>query len=1275
MKKLETYTQQPDFSPKFLEGISLAAMALCKWVHALEAYGKTFRDVEPKRQEVRTLEAGLQKMTEKLVELSENLREITDTIRDLDIKLRGQEEERKQYEDQAKDLQIKLERAEKLVSGLGSERIRWEASLVRFEEIFTKLPGGCLISAGFLAYNGPFTSAYREDLVDKKWVPLVKRKLIPIMPEFTFTDFMSSPTEIRDWNLKKLPTDKFSTENAILSLRSKRWPLLIDPQHQANTWVKMMDPEIKIANPQKKYMLILEEAIRRGYSVFLEDIEEEIDPSLDPILKKSVQKRGKSMIIKIGDKEIAYNSNFKLYLSTRMSNPHYTPEISTKLTIVNFQVKESGLDEQLLGILVSEEDPKLETDKNNGVLSIARKNKELVEKEDEILSKLSNTTGSLLDDENLINTLHSIKETGEKLKQELEASESHIRKVDGLRENYRPCATKASVLYFVLANLNYVDPMYQFSLESYVELFKDSISKSKEKTAVWDSIPERIGNLDKFHMLAVYTSTCRALFEKHKLLLSLQMCVQLDKLNNSINLEEYSFFLSGGLVIGEVERPANPDQEWITSEMWDNITELERNVSTFQGIEGSMIVSRKEWKAWFQTSEPEKENLPGEWDAKADALRKIVLLRCLRPDRVLFAISDYIHKKLGVEYIETPPFILEDLYKDYSKPKQPILFVLSPGVDPAPQLTLLAANRGRDLEVIPLGKGQEIKAQKALTEAAEKGHWVFLANCHLAISWMPGLEELMDALIRKTLNEDFRLWLSSDPHPRFPISILQRCIKVTTEPPKGIRPNMLRLYNQIEEKNYTRVPDVLKYKKLLFTLCWFHAILVERKKFKSLGWNVVYSFNDSDWDVSENILSKYLGNEEGGKMELDNKVIPWDAIRYLIAEVSYGGRVTDDRDRRLLMVYAEECFNTKIVDEAKYKLIESTQTYFVPDDTNYKPPQENPNPAAFYIKFIKSFPTIDRPEAFGQHVNAQIASQILDTRDLIDAILELSPQVATAGNESMETKVLQICADLLEKIPEPLNYEEIRDKWQRDSSPIKVVLVQEITRYNKLLAFTRNNLKMLEKGIQGLIVITEELEKVMQSLFLNKIPASWQFAYPSLKPLGAWVRDLQERIKQLKTWAYSHAPVVFWISGFTYPTGFTTALLQQTAASKPCSIDSLSMDYIPLGEEENLIPPKEGAYISGLFLEGAKWNLEGQCLCEPEPMELSWPMPTIHFKPVKDKKKTKANVYSSPCYYYPIREGNRERPSFMFYVDLKSGEFGPEFWIKRGTALLLSIDS
>ena len=133
----------------------------------------------------------------------------------------------------------------------------------------------------------------------------------------------------------------------------------------------------------------------------------------------------------------------------------------------------------------------------------------------------------------------------------------------------------------------------------------------------------------------------------------------------------------------------------------------------------------------------------------------------------------------------------------------------------------------------------------------------------------------------------FRLWLSSDPSPKFPISLLQLCVKVTTEPPRSLKSNMTRLLNQVTDEHFNRVKEHNKYKRLFFSLVWMHSLLLERKKFKTLGWNVAYDFNDSDFDINENILAMYLD-------EYPND-IPWDAIRYLIAEANYGGRVTEQQ--------------------------------------------------------------------------------------------------------------------------------------------------------------------------------------------------------------------------------------------------------------------------------------------------------------------------------------------------------------------------------------------
>jgi len=1283
LRAMEKYTKRPDFRPNVIYEVSRAASALCQWVHAMEFYAKTFRDVQPKRENVAALQSNLNKMEEKLKELTDKFQELTSLLQELDKQLKEGEREMELYKSEATELQLKLERAEKLVTGLASEKTRWESSAHTLEETVSKLPGDALISAAFLSYNGPFSSEYRETLVDKLWLPKIVKGGIPINKDFTFITFMAKQTEVREWNLKKLPTDKFSIENGILSLRGRRWPLMIDPQGQANAWVKNMETtKLRVIDPKGNYMKAFEECILFGHPLLFQDVEEDLDPSLDPVLNKSLQKRGSTFTIRLADKEIAYSNNFRLFMTTRLPNPHYTPEVSTKVTLVNFQVKQSGLEDQLLGILVRQEDARLEDDKDSFVIQIAQNNKELAEAEDKILSLLSAASAStLLDDEELINTLQMSKEAAEEVKRQIEEAENTMRKIDTMRENYRPSATKASVLFFVLSSLTQIDPMYQFSLESYIDLFKDSIEKSKEKNATWDSIQQRMEGLDEYHQQSVYVTTCRALFERHKLLLSLQMAVEMMKLKGSIQIDEYDFFLRGGLILGDVEMLPNPDPDWITQEMWDDISDLDRKLAKFHGIADSLQRNKNDWKRWFKTSEPENQPLPGQWDViTEDLLKKMIILRCLRPDRVIFSAIEFIKKELGKPlYAEPPAFNLEKLYES-TKARQPILFVLHPGVDPSPMLRTLSKEKGvKEIAIIPLGKGQEKKASKAIESGVGDGNWVFLANCHLAISWMADLETLIEKyLLQNAPNEGFRLWLSSDPHPKFPISILQYAVKVTTEPPKGLKANMTRLYtSSVQEKFFTRVTEEAKYKKLLYSLCWFHSVLIERRKFKSLGWNEVYSFNDSDFEVSENILEMYLGfAEEGsGSLNIDPKNPPWDAIRYLIAEVSYGGRVTDDRDRRLLSVYALDFFNSNVVTEVKYKLSEGAQPYVIPDDSTYKAPQDIANYRThFYKEHIKTFPS-DKPEAFGQHVNAEISSQRSDTKDLLSALLLLQPQRVKAGEVSREDTVYNLCSELLEKIPQRMPLREIKDRWRNDLSKLKIVLFQEIARYNRLLDYSRNSLEQLQKGIKGFVVISSELEAVMNSLFENRVPKVWGFAYLSAKPLAAWIRDLEMRIKQLHDWAYGATPSVFWISGFTYPTGFTTALLQQTASRSEASIDTLSWDFLVQKYDAQLVPVKDGAYIRGLFLEGAKWNDEEGCLIEPEPMELTWLMPVIHFKPVKEKKKAKNNMYSCPCYVYPIRSGTREKPSFMLSVDLKSGERTPQFWIKRGTALLMSLET
>lgn len=234
-----------------------------------------------------------------------------------------------------------------------------------------------------------------------------------------------------------------------------------------------------------------------------------------------------------------------------------------------------------------------------------------------------------------------------------------MKKIEDAREHYRPSGKQASILFFVLNDLNKIDPMYQFSLEAYKDLYSRSIEESKSNMT-----PERLKNIMKQHMVNVYKGTCRSLFERHKLLLAVQMIVGLKMAEGEINRDEWMFFLRGGQVMDRSAQPLKPPSiDWITPPMWDNITELENQLPhIFAGIVNAVSLNPKEWQRWFLSSKPEPENasLPGEWETKCEErLKKMIVLRCLREDRVNYAIRNFVEANveptIKKEFMETKP--------------------------------------------------------------------------------------------------------------------------------------------------------------------------------------------------------------------------------------------------------------------------------------------------------------------------------------------------------------------------------------------------------------------------------------------------------------------------------------------------------------------------------------------------------------------------------------------------------------------------------------------
>ncbi|CEG01942.1 Dynein heavy chain [Ostreococcus tauri] len=1280
LTKMAKFVNNPDYQPDVIGKVSNAAKGLCKWVHAMFSYGNVAREIAPKRLMLKQAQDQLTTKQDDLALTQASLAEVMAKVAALKENYEKSASNKASLESELADLELKLERAEALVDGLSGEKKRWASSIEEFSDQIVRLPGDVCIAAAFMSYAGAFPSEYRTALIVDSWVPMLKETGIPCSSGFDFAKFLADPSDVRDWNIQGLPADSFSTENGVIVTRGNRWPLLIDPQGQGNKWIKSMEASnglIVTALHAPDMVRQVEHAVQFGVPILIQDIKETIDPILENVVAKAFIKKGGSMTVKLGDKELDYSSNFRLYFTTKMMNPHYTPEVSTKLAVINFTVKEQGLNAQLRDLVVRRERPELDAQKNELVVKVARGKRKLSELEDLILDLLSKASGSLLDNIELIDSLTRSKNTSEEVTVSLKIAETTGAEIERAAAAYAPAAIRATMLYFTLYSLADIDPMYQFSLDAYTSLFDSSITKSKRNTSAGsDEVDARLNALNEYHTYAVYRYTSRGLFESHKLLLSLQMCVQIHSQLGRVPPDEWQYFVSGG------ERGASgahdfggtdmrdETRSWLNEDQWSNVLSLS---ISFEKVLGTLPESINEthtsdWEGWFRHSKPETQALPGGWEKVVTTLQRLLILRSLRLDRVESGIRRYVAENLGPKFIDPPVLNLNEVYFD-STCAVPCIFVLSSGVDPTANLKQLAASRDMSdkLFSVALGQGQASIATELIDRGRKEGHWVFLANCHLMTSWLPKLQEIIENFDDDAPHENFRLWLSSNPTPDFPLAILQRSLKMTTEPPKGLRANLARLYSTcVSDESFSQCAKRDKYGRLLFSLSFFHALLLERRKFGTLGLNIPYDFNDTDFSVSDDLLKSYLdGYEE----------TPWDALRYLIGEANYGGRITDEIDRRVIKAYLLQFFCEDVLMEDDFALTSGAlgKVYRIPSCTN-----ELKN----HREFVNKLPLSDQAEAFGQHPNADISYMIAESEAILRACTKF--HMADAGSSSAssqasaaaqtESRVLQIIEDMLKTVPVALDYESIANKKKHDMSPLNVNLLQEIERYNTLLSGVHSSLNELKRGIKGLIVMSNDLDDIFHALAANKVPKKYLKAYPSLKPLSSWTLDLVRRVEQMSSWAHGTYPKTYWLAGFTYPTCFLTSVLQASARKDCIPIDALSFTFSIVDENVDSAPD-DGVFVSELYLEGAGWDCEKKCLREPNMMELIVKMPVLHFKPTERKRKSsaRANVFECPLYMYPVRTGTRERPSFITMVELDAGDAGSEHWVKRGTALLLSL--
>jgi dynein heavy chain len=1275
--------------------------------------------VEPKRKALAEANDQLNAANSELAEVMAKVADLEAKLAKLTAELNQANAEKQEALDAVERGQRKLDLAQRLTNALASENVRWAENIVVMEADKLLLTGDVLLASAFISYVGPFTKPFRDNLMMKIFTPYLQENMkkalgavddpdivIPLSASADPLKILTNAAEIASWRAASLPSDQVSTENGAIVVNSARWSLIIDPQLQGIKWLREKeshpDRNLQVVRlGQNDLLRKLERALENGYTILIENIGETIDAVLNPVVQRAVIRRGKKMYLKLGDTEVEFHKDFKLYLQTKLSNPHYPPEIQAECTLINFTVTAAGLEDQLLALVVRKERLDLALLSEDLVKQQNDFTIKMKELEDNILYKLATAQGDITEDVELIESLEATKRIATDIqKKQAQAAETQIA-IKTTSEKYRGVANRSSLLFFLMNDLVKMHTYYIYSLEAFTTVFyrgidlvplvREAPKEGEVQGELTDSeLAARCVVLIDSITTTVYNYIRRGVFEVDKLtvatLLTLRICVN----DGLLQQEEVDYLVDGK----QAADPGNmgPLFEWMPPAIWPRVKALE-GMKRFNGLGDAMQSESDEWQKYFDSETPETTKIPGDYQKTLSQFDRLIVLRALRPDRVTTALRHWISDVMGKDYVFQKPFDMPATYVETSN-QTPTFFVLFAGVDPTPWVEGLGKEKGITFEKgnfknISMGQGQEAPAEAVVANFAKNGGWVMLQNCHLMQSWVPRLERLLE-VVQETAHPDFRCFISAEPPPisswkNMPESLMQSCVKVANEAPADIKSNIARGWANFTHERIEACPKKDDFKACLFSLCWFHSIVLGRRRFGQQGWSRKYSFNTGDLTICANVLQAYLEA---------NPVIPWDDLRYIFGEIMYGGHITDAWDRRTCNSYL-----TVLVNPQLFTGLELGPGFKAPDPTVYD--------FNGFLQYTEDHLPPDSPQMFGLHPNAEIGYLTNWTLTIFDTILQMGGGDGDGAGTST-SKIKEMMDYFQKQLPENfqmLNIMEIAEPLlSQESGPFVVVALQECQRMNELITEIRRSLIELEKGMKGQLNMSTPMEDLIKAISINQWPGRNPFstcqwekkAWPSMKSLMSEFADMLLRIAQLRVWSTDlKTPFSLWLPGLFNPTSYLTAVMQVTARRTGMPLDQMTTEtHITTFMKPEFVDyyPQDGAFVHGLYIEGARWPTGDEAgdtelvtgtpttgfLVDGRLKELLPPLPIVYVKavPVQASWEPSAvgylrrlpDIYEAPVYYTSFRG-----PTYIFLATLKTVDPNSK-WVLTGTAVLMQTD-
>lgn len=607
------FLSRPSYNFEMVQRASKACGPLVKWALAQVHFSEILDKVEPLRNEVQDLEQRAETTKKQASAMVQMIAQLESKIEKYKEEYARLISETQAIKSEMERVQSKVDRSMTLLGSLSSERSRWESGSRTFEAEMSTIVGDVLLSAAFLAYGGFFDQHYRE-VMWQEWSNHLAEANIKYKPELSFTDYLSTADDRLSWQSKSLPADNLTTENAIMLKRFNRYPLIIDPTGQATTFLLNEYKERKITVTSfldEAFLKVLESALRFGNPLLIQDVEH-LDPILNAVLNKEIRRTGGRVLMRLGSQDIDFSPSFTMFLSTRDPSVEFSPDICSRVTFVNFTMTRSSLQSQSLDQVLKVERPDTERKRTDLMKVQGEFRLRLRTLEKLLLQALNESTGNILDDDKVIDTLETLKREAAEITRKVEETDVVMREVEQVTAEYLPLAQACSSVFFVLEQLSLVNHFYQFSLRFFLEIFDYVLHHNPNLRNVTDhGIRRDILLKDLF--LVVFKRTSRALLHRDHLMLAMLLAqVKLRGIEDIT--EELEFLLDSGDGLASVAAVTQQGQNHPLLSP-DQLVRLESFAkhAIFKPVERHITDHEADWMPFLESSTPEA-CVPTPWE-------------------------------------------------------------------------------------------------------------------------------------------------------------------------------------------------------------------------------------------------------------------------------------------------------------------------------------------------------------------------------------------------------------------------------------------------------------------------------------------------------------------------------------------------------------------------------------------------------------------------------------------------------------------------------------